>query len=158
MVQNTTALPLVRRSVAVLLAVLVAVSSLAMRANADTAGQTSTRNLILGGLAATAAVILYNNYHHKYMAAHTVVGYTRDGGTVYADGRVVYPDGSTLYTGNRDGQRCSYAGYYAPCSQNAYAYGPPGRGHHNGWRNHPRDRGNQGDQGNDDNQGDDNGD
>jgi hypothetical protein len=145
----------IRRLLALTLAALIAVSSIAVPAHADTAGQTSTRNLILAGLAATAAIILYNNYHHKYVAAHTVVGYTRDGGTVYADGRVVYPDGSTLYSGNRDGRRCSYNGYYAPCANNAYAYGPPGRGHHYGWRNH---RGGQDDQGeNNDDQGGDGG-
>jgi hypothetical protein len=137
-----------RRLVAIALAALIAMSTFALPANAETAGQTSTRNLILAGLAATAAVILYNNYHHKYEAAHTVVGYTRDGGTVYADGRVVYPDGTTLYTGNQNGTRCSYTGYYTPCSGQVYAYGPPGRGHHYGWYKH---------QGNQDDQGDDNG-
>ena len=139
-----------RRVVAVALAALIAMTTFAMPANADTAGQTSTRNLILAGLAATAAVILYDNYHHKYEAAHTIVGYTRDGGTVYADGRVVYPNGSVLYTGNANGQRCSYTGNYAPCGNQAYAYGPPGRGNQNGWRTH---RGGQDDQGDSDDQG-----
>ena len=140
-----------RRVVAVALAAIIALSTFAQPASADTAGQTSTRNLILAGLAATAAVILYNNYHHKYVAAHTVVGYTRDGGTVYADGRVVYPDGTTLYAGNQNGQRCSYNGYYTPCTGQVYAYGPPGRGNHYGWYKH---RGDQGDQGDNDDGGD----
>jgi len=143
-----------RRFVAIALAAIIAMSTFALPANAETAGQKSTRNLILAGLAATAAVILYNNYHHKYEAAHTVVGYTRDGGTVYADGRVVYPDGTTLYTGNRDGTRCSYAGYYTPCTGQAYAYGPPGRGHHYGWYKH---RGNQDGQGENDGDNEDGG-
>ena len=144
-----------RQVIAVALAAIIAMSTFAMPANADTAGQTSTRNLILAGLAATAAVILYNNYHHKYVAAHTVVGYTRDGGTVYADGRVVYPDGTTLYTGNQNGQRCSYMGYYSQCAGRVYAYGPPGRGHHYGWYKH---NGGQGDQGNNDDNDDNGGD
>ena len=134
-----------RRVVALALAALIAMSTFALPANAETAGQTSTRNLILAGLAATAAVILYNNYHHKYEAAHTAVGYTRDGGTVYADGRVVYPDGTTLYAGNQNGMRCSYAGYYTTCRGQVYAYGPPGRGHHYGWYKHHGDQDDQGD-------------
>ena len=126
-------------------AALIAMTTFAVPASADTAGQTSTRNLILAGLAATAAVILYNNYHHKYEAAHTVVGYTRDGGTVYADGRVVYPNGTVLYTGNANGQQCSYMGNYAPCGNQVYAYGPRSRGNHYGWRNRQGDQNQQGD-------------
>ncbi len=91
-------------------------------ASADTAGQRSTRTLILTGLAAVAAIVLYNNYHHKQVAANTVVGYTRDGGVVYADGRIVYPDGTVLYTGNQSRQRCNYMGYGAQCGQPTYAY------------------------------------
>ena len=104
------------------LAIVVGTFGAPTRANADTAGQRSTRTLILTGLAAVAAVILYNNYHHKQVAANTVVGYTRDGGVVYADGRIVYPDGTVLYTGNANGQRCSYMGYGAQCGQPTYAY------------------------------------
>ncbi|HYK51926.1 MAG TPA: hypothetical protein VEV38_00135 [Candidatus Eremiobacteraceae bacterium] len=140
-----------RRVIAVAIAAVIAMSTFALPANADTAGQTSTRNLILAGLAATAAVILYNNYHHKYEAAHTIVGYTRDGGTVYADGRVVYPNGQTYYTGTSNGTQCSYNGYYTPCTGQVYAYGPPGRGHHYGWYKHRGDQDDQGD--NDDNGG-----
>ena len=126
--------------VAVLVAAVMVIPAFGATANADTAGQTSTRNLILGGLAAIAAVVLYDNYHHKQVAANSVVGYTRDGGTVYGDGRVVYPNGTVLYTGNRNGTRCSYSGYGVPCQQQAYAYGHR-RG--NGHRQNQRDDGDQ---------------
>lgn len=109
-------------ALAALLAVVIVVTAFLAPANADTAGQTSTRNIILGALAAAAGVILYNNYHHKQVAANTVVGTTRDGGVVYGDGRIVYPDGTVLYTGNRNRQRCTYDGYGVPCGSQAYAY------------------------------------
>jgi hypothetical protein len=114
----------VRTIIAAMLAMLLCVSSLAAPTpvNAETAGQTSTRNIILGGLAAVAAIVLYNNYHHKQVAANTVVGYTRDGGVVHADGRITYPDGTVLYSGTGSRQRCSYNGYGTPCGQRTYAY------------------------------------
>jgi hypothetical protein len=139
-----------RSIIAAVMAVTIMMSAIGGAARADTAGQTSTRNLILGGLAAIAAVILYDNYHHKQVAANSVVGYTRDGGTVYGDGRVVYPNGTVLYTGNRNGTRCSYNGYGVPCQQQAYAYGPQ-RGNAYG-RRHNHHRG-DGDQDGDDNGG-----
>src|SRR5579864_9102170 len=61
-------------------------------------GAASTRNIILGAAAAVAGVILYNNIHQKQVAHNTVVGYTQNGGTVYADGRIVYPNGTVVYT------------------------------------------------------------
>jgi hypothetical protein len=124
MFQLSKVLSSTRGLLAVFLAALISLTSFAAPApaKADTAGQISTRNIILGGLAAAVAVILYNNYHHRQVAANTVVGYTRDGGTVYGDGRVVYPDGTVLYTGNRPGARCTYDGYGAPCNPGAYAY------------------------------------
>ena len=56
-----------------------------------------TTSTILTAAAAIGAVVLLNNYEHKRAEANTVVGYTRNGGTVYADGRVVMPDGQTFY-------------------------------------------------------------
>lgn len=62
-----------------------------------------TINTILGAAALTAGVILYNNYQHKKQAANAVVGYTRNGGTVYGDGRIVMANGQTVYP-NSNGQ------------------------------------------------------
>lgn len=89
---------------------------------AETAGQRSTRNIILGAAAATAAIILYNNYHHKQVAHDTVVGYTRNGGTVYGDGRVVYPNGQTYYLSNNGQSPCDYDGDGEACGRYARAY------------------------------------
>jgi hypothetical protein len=164
--------------IAAVLAMLIAVTAAGAPVNADTAGQTSTRNIILGGLAAAAAIVLYNNYHHKQVAANTVVGYTRDGGVVHADGRITYPDGTVLYSGTSNRQRCSYDGYGTPCGQRTYAYhgyypnqypcakehgnGPPPWAPAHGYRSHDgkcdgddhhNNRGNDDNQGNE-NQGD----
>lgn len=111
---------------------------------AETAGQRSTRNIILGAVALTAGIILYNNYHHKQVAHDTVVGRTADGGVVYADGRIVYPDGTVVYTSNNGRTRCDYAGYGEPCGRYARAYAWRyegsnewhGRGLHKGWSKH----------------------
>lgn len=104
------------------------------------------RNIILGAAAVAAGIIINNNIQHKRAQANRVVGYTRDGGTVYADGRVVYPNGDTLYTGNRNGQACSYTGYGTQCGADPVAYYPRGynghdHGHHYGDDKHGRFRG-----------------
>lgn len=109
-------------------------------------GAASTRNIILGAAAVVAGVIIYNNVRHKHMQHDTVVGYTRDGGTVYADGRIVYPNGNVLYTGNRSGQRCGYAAGYASCGGTPVAYYPRndgygGRDGDDAYRNPGRQRG-----------------
>ncbi len=74
-------------------AAAVSTGALAMPrpASADT---TST---LLTAAAAIGAIVLLNNYEHKQAAANEIVGYTRDGGTVYGDGRIVMPDGQTFY-------------------------------------------------------------
>ncbi|MDQ6766336.1 MAG: hypothetical protein M3Z41_00775 [Candidatus Eremiobacteraeota bacterium] len=90
--------------------------------HAETAGQRSTRNIILAGVALAAGIILYNNYHHKQVAHNTVVGRTSDGGTIYADGRIVYPDGTVVYTSNNGRQLCRYDGYGVPCGRSVRAY------------------------------------
>ncbi len=64
-----------------------------------------TTSTILTAAAAIGAVVLYSNYQRKQAAANTVVGYTRNGGTVYADGRVVMANGQTYYpNSNTNGQ------------------------------------------------------
>ena len=114
--------PIARLALFALAALMVLTFSIRPPARAETAGQTSTRNIILAGVALTTAIILYNNYHHKQVAHDTVVGRTADGGTVYADGRIVYPDGTVVYTSNDGRSPCSYDGYGAPCGQGARAY------------------------------------
>src|SRR5579864_423659 len=111
---------------------------------AETSGQRSTRNIILGALALTAGVILYNNYHHKQVAHDTVVGRTADGGVLYADGRIVYPDGTVVYTSSNGRTVCNYAGYGEQCGRVVRAYDWRyegenewhGRGLHKGWYKH----------------------
>lgn len=88
----------------------------------ETAGQRSTRNIILGAVALTAGIILYNNYHHKQVAHDTIVGRTADGGIVYADGRIVYPDGTVVYTSNDGRHLCDYDGDEDECGAQARAY------------------------------------
>jgi hypothetical protein len=76
-----------------------------------------TTSTILTAAAAIGAVVLYSNIQRKQQAANTVVGYTRNGGTVYADGRVVMPDGSTYYpNSNTNGQ----FGYNYPVNNGQY--------------------------------------
>ncbi len=109
-------------------------------------GAASTRNIILGAAAVAAGIIIYNNVQHKHLQHNTVVGYTRDGGTVYADGHVAYPNGNVLYVGNRNGQRCGYVGGYQRCDAQPIAYYPRadddyGRGRHRGWGKHWRHHG-----------------
>jgi hypothetical protein len=106
-------------------------------------GAASTRNIILGAAAIAAGIIIYNNVQHKRMQHDTVVGYTRDGGTVYADGRIVYPNGNVLYTGNRNGQRCGYVANYPSCGGTPIAYYPRGS-YSRGGDEDDRDRGDWG--------------
>jgi hypothetical protein len=107
----------------------------------------STYTLIEAGLALIGGIILYNNYQHKRQAANTVVGYTRNGGTVYGDGRIVMPDGTTIYPGRNGRYSWGQYAYYSPRATGyAYDYNRTGeydrtgrhdRGHHYGWyKNH----------------------
>jgi hypothetical protein len=109
--------------------VLSMVAGMTSPAPADTAGQVSTRNIILGAVALTAGIILYNNYEHKVAAANTVVGYTADGGVVYADGRIVYPNSGNIvvYASNNGSAPCTFIGPGVPCQPaHLYAYFPRG--------------------------------
>jgi hypothetical protein len=64
-----------------------------------------TTSTILTAAAAIGAVVLYSNIQRKQAAANNIVGYTRNGGTVYADGRVVMANGQTYYpNSNSNGQ------------------------------------------------------
>ncbi len=108
----------------------------------------STYTIIESALGLIGGILLYNNYQHKRQAANRVVGYTRNGGTVYGDGRIVMPDGSTIYPGRNGRYSWGQAAYYEP-NANGYTYDyersgeydRTGRhGHHYGWRHkHHRD-------------------
>lgn len=106
----------------------------------------STYTLIEAGLALIGGIILYNNYHHKQQAHDTVVGYTRNGGTVYGDGRIVMPNGETIYPGRNGKYPWGQYAYYSP-NAGGYNYdynrtgefdrtGRHDRGRHNGWYKH----------------------
>jgi len=84
----------------------------------------STTTVLLGAAAAAAAIIISNNVRHKQQQANTTVGRTQDGGRILGDGRVVYPNGDVLYTGNGNGQPCTYDGYGTPCADNPSVYYP----------------------------------
>jgi hypothetical protein len=100
---------------------------------AETAGQRSTRNIILAAVGVTA-IVLYKNYLDKKAQANTVVGYTPDGGVVYGDGRVVYQNGVVAYASNNGNQRCYFDGYGERCVPNRmYAYFPQGYQPPPGW-------------------------
>jgi hypothetical protein len=75
-----------------------------------------TTSTLLTAAAAIGAIVLYSNYEHKKAAANTIVGYTRNGGTVYGDGRVVLPNGQTYYPSS-NGQYTGYNNGYNPNSQ-----------------------------------------
>jgi len=123
---------------------------------ADTAGQQSTRNIVLGALALTAGIVLYNNYQHKVEYANSVVGYTRDGGVVYGDGRIVYPNNITAYATNNGSRVCSFNGVGVACRPTHLSgyfrrgYSPPcwPPGHcKDYWKHHHHDHDNNNDHG-----------
>ena len=95
---------------------------LAQPASASTG---STYTLIEAGLALIGGIILYNNYQHKKQAANRIVGYTRNGGTVYGDGRIVMPNGATVYPNAQGQYPWGQAAYYQPnASGYTYDYQP----------------------------------
>jgi len=145
-----------RFSIPAMLIAIALVASFAMSAirpaMAETAGQASTRNIILGSVAAITAIILYNNYQHKKAAANSVVGRTADGGIVYGNGQVVYPNGRVYYPSNDGRTACAYDGEGPYCDQHARLYHGH-RGHAYGKdKHHHNDQGENddesGDQGN----------
>ncbi len=109
--------------------------------SAATAGQISTRNIVLAAAAVTVGIILYNNYEHHQVSQSTVVGHTGDGGVVYGDGRILYPGGVVVYASNDGVHLCAYYGVGVRCGPRAL--GHPwryddddhwhGEGLHKGW-------------------------
>jgi hypothetical protein len=81
----------------------------------------STINTALGAAALIGGLVLYNNYQHKKQAANAVVGYTRNGGTVYGDGRIVMANGQTIYPNSNGQYPWGQTAYYNQ-NANGYAY------------------------------------
>jgi hypothetical protein len=98
------------------MAAALAVGSIPKPAAASTQ---STLNTVLGAAAVIGGIILYNNYQHKRQAANNIVGYTRNGGTVYGDGRIVMPNGQTIYPNSNGQYPWGQTAYY---NQNANGY------------------------------------
>jgi hypothetical protein len=113
----------------IMLALAVAASLIAgPLARTASASTGSTYTLIESALALIGGIILYNNYEHKRQAANTVVGYTRNGGTVYGDGRIVMPNGSVIYPGRNGRYPWGQYAYYSPYSSGYdYDYDRSGR-------------------------------
>lgn len=143
-----------RFSIPAMLIAIALVASIGLSAvspaAAETSGQTSTRNIVLGAVAALTAIILYNNYEHKKAAANSIVGRTANGGIVYGDGRVVYPNGGVYYPSNDGRTACAYDGNGPQCNQNARLYSGHPRGHAYGWYKHHHPNQGDGDNDNDD--------
>ncbi len=127
-------------SVAIVVGLLIGLVSI-HPSSAETAGQQSTRNIILAATAVTLGIVLYNNYQHKAVSSETVVGHTGDGGVVYGDGRMVYPGGVVVYASNDGIHLCAFYGAGARCGPRAYGYAWRyegerdwhGEGLHKGW-------------------------
>lgn len=108
---------------------------------AETAGQRSTRNIVLAATAVTLGIVLYENLEHRTVTHTTVVGHTGDGGVVYGDGRVLYPGGTVVYLSNDGVHLCAFYGVDARCSPRAeghpWRYDDEdnwhGEGLHKGW-------------------------
>jgi hypothetical protein len=92
-------------------AAMLAIGPLSRPASASVG---STYTIIESALALIGGIILYNNYEHKRQAANTIVGYTRNGGTVYGDGRIVMPNGETIYPGRNGQYPWGQYAYYTP--------------------------------------------
>jgi hypothetical protein len=81
-----------------------------------------TTSTLLTAAAAIGAIVLYSNYQHKQQQANTVVGYTRNGGTVYADGRIVMPNGQTYYPDANGQYAINQNGYNNGYNPGNYGY------------------------------------
>lgn len=150
LVQTTRRISIPAMLVAIALVASIALSA-ARPAVAETAGQASTRNIVLGAVAAATAIILYNNYEHKKAAANSIVGRTADGGVVYSNGQVVYPNGRVYYPSNDGRTVCAYDGSGPSCNRQARLYSGHPRG--NAYGHYKHRRGDQDDQGDNDDNG-----
>jgi hypothetical protein len=100
-------------------AAALATSAIPRPAAADT---TSTMETLLGAAAVIGGIVISNNIRHKQAQANQVVGYTANGGTVYADGRIVMPNGQTYYPNANGQNQIAQYGYNNGYNPNAYGY------------------------------------
>ncbi|HVA37004.1 MAG TPA: hypothetical protein VNJ51_05270 [Candidatus Dormibacteraeota bacterium] len=135
--------PIIGKTFAALILTVALLAGTMAPSLADTAGQRSTRNIVLGAAVLTAAIILYSDYQRRQAAGDDVVGYTRNGGVVYADGRVVFGNGTTLYLSTDGRTPCGYDGEGERCGRFVRAYRwRHDEGYHRGWYKHRhRERG-----------------
>jgi len=116
------------------MAAALAVGSVPKPASADTQ---STLTTLAGAAALVGGLILYNNYQHKRQAANAIVGYTRNGGTVYGDGRIVLANGQTVYPNSNGTYPWGQTAYYNP-NANGYAYDTQRTGEYDTTHRHGR--------------------
>ena len=116
------------------MAAALAVGSVPKPASADTA---STLTTLAGAAAVIGGLVLYNNYQHKRQAANAIVGYTRNGGTVYGDGRIVMSNGQTIYPNSNGTYPWGQTAYYNP-NANGYAYDTQRTGEYDTTHRHGR--------------------
>ena len=112
-------------------AAALATSAIPKPAAADT---TSTMNTLLGAAAVIGGLVIYNNVQHKNAQANQVVGYTRNGGTMYADGRIVMPNGQTYYPNSNGQSSINQYGYNNGYNPNTYGYSTNQNGYSNNGR------------------------
>ena len=100
-----------------------------------------TITTLLAAAAVIGGIVLYNNYVHKKQAANAVVGYTRNGGTIYGDGRILMPNAQTIYP-NANGQYPwgQYAYYQPQANTTEYAYDYQRTGEYDQTQRHGHDR------------------
>jgi hypothetical protein len=113
-----------------------------------TASTQSAMNTAIAAAAVIGGLILYNNYQHKRQAANAVVGYTRNGGTVYGDGRIVMPNGQTIYPNSNGTYSWGQTAYYNP-NASGYTYDTQRSGQYDVTRRHGHSSGNAYGNGND---------
>jgi hypothetical protein len=101
-------------------AAMLSTGALAAMPKAASADTTST---LLTAAGIVGALVLYNNYNHKRQAANDVVGYTRNGGTIFGDGRIQLANGQTVYP-NSNGQYPGgqYAYYNSRANTSNFTY------------------------------------
>ena len=109
-------------------AAALATSAIPRPAAADT---TSTMETLLGAAAVIGGIVISNNIAHKHAQANQVVGYTANGGTVYADGRIVMPNGQTYYPNANGQNQIAQYGYDNGYNPNTYGYSTNPNGYDN---------------------------
>ena len=122
-------------------AAMLSTGALAAVPKAASADTTST---LLTAAGIVGALVLYNNYNHKRQAANSIVGYTRNGGTIFGDGRIQLANGQTIYpnsNGQYPGGQYAYYNPRANSSNFQYDYNRTGQYDTTGRHRHPQGQG-----------------